>query len=106
MSWLSGETTTREVDGVTLTLKVFPAREMLDLLETSQTIEDDFGGESLSILKAAILKGCAGWKGDGAPAYGEDGLDLMPLPALQRIFHEIVKVNTLTEEQKGNSLAS
>lgn len=106
MSWIDGgQTTTREVDGVTLNIRILTAREMIAFLRKGEAI-DATSDDAPGLFEELIKEGLTGWSGDGVPPFGDDALRDLSLPATQRIINTIILANTLTEEQKGNLHAS
>jgi hypothetical protein len=105
--WISGgRVVPVDSDGVTLLVRILPAREMIDFLHEAETIQADFGGNSLDTFTSLIERGLTGWSGDHAPPFGREAIEGLSIGALQRIMEAIVKTNTLTDTDRGNSHAS
>ena len=105
--WINGgQVKAVEKDGVTLQVRVLPAREMVNFLRETESIEADFGGESLETFIGLCERGLMGWSGDGAPEYSREALEKLSLAALQDILKAIIETNTLSDIDRGNSHAS
>jgi len=105
--WIhGGQVKPHEIDGVTLLVRVLPARKMVEFLELAETIKDDFGGDSLDTLHGLIETGLQGWAGQDAPEFSREALEPLSVGALQRIIQAIVTINTMSDTDRGNSHAS
>ena len=105
--WIDGgQVKPREVDGVTLMVRVLPAREMVDFLREAETVAPDFSGDSLDTFIGLVERGLTGWAGENAPPFNRGALDQLSVGALQRIIETIVATNTNSDTDRGNSHAS
>jgi len=105
--WIDGgQVKTYDSEGVTLLVRILPAREMVEFLQRAETIAPDFGGDSLETFLSLIESGLVGWSGDGAPHFNRAALEKLSVGALQRVMTAIVSTNTLSGDDQGNSHVS
>lgn len=99
--WINGgQIATVEDEGVTLLVKVMTARQFTAFLNRANIDPTDEDG--IGVFEELVLDGLAGWSGENAPEFNAESVGSLSLSALTRIIKAIIRVNSVSEDERGN----